>query len=80
MTKKKERQTKQLILTVQCAFDSSHIFEKSFEVLENEEKPAVSEVEAFCPFCGKMNTLTIKSTPVPDAVIEKGLIERKRQQ
>ncbi len=56
---------KKIILNVQCAFDPNHIFEKAYTIQEGTEDRE-SKVEAYCPFCDKMVSITIQGKPVPD--------------
>jgi hypothetical protein len=59
---------KKVIYAVQCAYDPKHEFEKVFEIeddVENQE----TKVEAFCPFCDKRVTITIKGKVIPDGEI-----------
>jgi hypothetical protein len=60
---------KKVLYTVQCAFDPEHEFEKSFTVEEGSEEKKETEVEAFCPFCDKRVTVTVKGKVVPDESI-----------
>lgn len=80
MAKKKESKTKQIIFTVECAFDATHRFEKKIDILDpGTGEPPESEVDAWCPYCGKMNTVTIKGKPVLDKVIEKKFREQEER-
>ncbi len=66
MAKENERKSvKQMIFMVQCPFDETHLFERKVDIEEgSDDRPAESEVEAYCPFCDKM--LTVKVTGKPD--------------
>ncbi|MCL6589304.1 MAG: hypothetical protein K6U80_05045 [Firmicutes bacterium] len=60
---------KKVLYMAQCAFDPEHEFEKSFTVEEGSEQKKAAKVEAFCPFCDKRVTVTVKGKAVPDESI-----------
>jgi hypothetical protein len=80
MAKEKERKTKQVTFMVECAFDANHRFEKKIRILDpGTGEPPESQVDAYCPFCGKMNTVTIKGKPVLDKIIERKFREQEER-
>jgi ribosomal protein L44E len=70
---------KKVLFNVQCQSDSKHIFEKVFELEENQERPEKqSEVEAFCPYCSKIVEVTVKEKAPLNQEILKRFEEQDR--
>jgi len=59
------KRQKKVVYNVQCAHEEEHLFEKMFVIEEGSEQ-VESEVEAFCPFCDEMVTVTVRGKLVPD--------------
>ncbi|MCK5056078.1 MAG: hypothetical protein KAT34_05445 [Candidatus Aminicenantes bacterium] len=65
------KKTKPVFLNVQCAFDKSHIFPKSFTVEEGGQS-VESEVDVYCPFCNKLVVVKIKGElPSSESILRK---------
>ncbi len=69
---------KKKLFRVQCAFDNNHVFDKMLEVEESDE-PVISEVETFCPLCGKMVSFNVKGKTVPDSPFLKDFEEQDKR-
>jgi hypothetical protein len=59
------KKEKKVMYQVQCAYNPDHEFEKVFEIEEGSENKE-TKVEAFCPYCDKKVTVTVKGRVVPD--------------
>ena len=60
--------TKKVVYNVECAYNEEHVFEKVFTIEEGSEK-IETEIEAYCPFCDKMVTVTVQGKVIPDESI-----------
>jgi len=66
---KKTKKTKKVHYNVQCAYNPDHVFETVFEIEGGSEGLVETELETFCPFCGKIMAVTIKGIVMPDSAI-----------
>ncbi len=72
--KKKKR------FTVQCPFNENHIFDKVFTLEEGiDPEPTHSEVEAFCPWCDKMVTITVTGEAEKNETLFRALNEQDQR-
>ncbi len=64
---------KKVRFNVQCPVNPRHIFEKVFELEENQERPGKETgVEAFCPFCSKVLEVTVREkTPLDEDILKR---------
>ena len=71
---------KKIRFNVQCQTDPSHIFEKVFQLEENQERPEKeSGIETFCPFCSQMVEVTVKEkTPLDHKLLKQFEEQDKR--
>lgn len=68
----RKKKNKKVFYNVQCAFDEKHVFEKALEVEVGSES-VESEVDAFCPFCNKMVSITIKGKAAMNTSVMRGI-------
>ena len=59
------RPSKKVLYDVQCAYDDAHVFQKNIEI-EAGSEDTTSEIEAFCPYCGKHVSITIQGKAMPN--------------
>ncbi len=64
------KKAKRVLYNVECAYNPEHVFEKVFKIEEGSEAME-SEVEAYCPYCEKHVTTTIKGKAAPDESLLK---------
>ncbi len=65
------KKAKRVLYNVECAYNPDHVFEKVFTI-EEESEGMESEVQAYCPYCEKHVTTTIKGKAVPDESLLRG--------
>ncbi len=59
------KKAKRVLYSIECAYDPSHVFEKVFKI-EDGSEDMESEVQAYCPYCQKHVTTTIKGKAPTD--------------
>ncbi len=65
------KKVKKVLYNVECAYNPEHVFEKVFKIEEASEAME-TEVQAYCPYCEKHVTTTIKGKVVTDASLLRG--------